>query len=231
MPSLEYHELIEWNHRLFATLGRLLMIVTVGATLLWFRRPRRLLGLALLAAATYIAQAVLGGITVLLHLDQTWVAAHMGNSMLLLAVGDPAGPVCANRGSGIGGRGQPDSTARSANPDLQPPTPSPRPRSALRVPHPPHGWRWAPLLWTYVALFTGSAVVGAQADLACPAWPQCADDHLLPTTFDEWINFGHRIAVGFSDVLMLVLAIAIWRTAAAGSPAADHQRMCWPRST
>src|SRR5438874_12869638 len=85
LPSLEYHELVEWNHRLFATLVGGLMIVTVGSTLLWYRRPRRLPVMALLAAATYLAQAILGGITVLLHLDQTWVAAHMGNSMLLLA--------------------------------------------------------------------------------------------------------------------------------------------------
>src|SRR5207302_4262048 len=84
LPRLEYHELVEWNHRLFAALVGLLMIVTVGSTLIWYRRPRRLLWLALLAAATYIAQAILGGITVLAHLDHTWVAAHMGNSMVLL---------------------------------------------------------------------------------------------------------------------------------------------------
>src|SRR6476661_8676761 len=76
LPKLEYHQLIEWNHR---------FVATVGATLLWFRRPRRLLWLAILAAVTYIAQAILGGITVILKLPQTWIAAHMGNSMLLLA--------------------------------------------------------------------------------------------------------------------------------------------------
>src|SRR5438270_10995217 len=63
LPRLEYHELVEWNHRLFATLVGMLMIVTVGSTLIWYRRPRRLLWLALLAAATYIAQAILGGLT------------------------------------------------------------------------------------------------------------------------------------------------------------------------
>src|SRR6476646_10172519 len=84
LPALEYHQLVEWNHRLFATLDGLLMIVTVGSTLLWYRRPRRLLVLALLAGATYLGQAILGGITVLLHLDHAWVAAHMGNSMILL---------------------------------------------------------------------------------------------------------------------------------------------------
>src|SRR5205807_1525585 len=68
------------------------------------------------------------------------------------------------------------------------------------------------LLWTYVAMLTGSAVVGTGTDLACPAWPYCADSHLLPTAVPEWVNFAHRIAVGFSDVLMLVLAIALWLT-------------------
>src|SRR5438105_972666 len=83
-PAFEYHQLIEWNHRLFATLVGLLMATTVGITLIWHRRPRRLLWLALLAGVTYVGQAILGGITVLLHLDHTWVAAHMGNSMILL---------------------------------------------------------------------------------------------------------------------------------------------------
>src|SRR5215218_414108 len=72
LPRLEYHQLIEWNHRFFATLVGGLMIVTVGATLIWYRRPRRLLWLAILAGVTYIAQAILGGITVLLKLPQTW---------------------------------------------------------------------------------------------------------------------------------------------------------------
>jgi protoheme IX farnesyltransferase len=183
LPKLEYHQLIEWNHRFFATLVGLLMIATVGATLLWFRRPRRLLWLALLAAVTYIVQAILGGITVLLKLPQTWIAAHMGNSMLLLAalillaLFAYLGPV---------GVGESDRRLR---------------RLALGT-----------TLWTYAAMFTGSAVVGAKADLACPAWPFCADTNLLPVTFDQWINFGHRISVAFSDILMLLLAVAIWRT-------------------
>jgi len=69
----------------------------------------------------------------------------------------------------------------------------------------------ATLVATYAAMLTGSAVVGAGADLACPSWPQCSAANLLPTTYDAWINFGHRLAVGMSDVLMLVLTLAVWR--------------------
>ena len=68
------------------------------------------------------------------------------------------------------------------------------------------------MVWTYIAMLTGSAVVGAGADVACPAWPQCGPSQLFPATGLEWINFGHRIAVGLSDVLMLVLTAADPRT-------------------
>jgi len=42
LPGLEYHQLVEWNHRLFATLVGGLMALTVGSTLLWYRRLLRL---------------------------------------------------------------------------------------------------------------------------------------------------------------------------------------------
>ncbi len=182
LPHLEYHELIEWNHRLFATLVGFLMIVTIASTVIWYRKPRRLLAMALLAGVTYVAQAILGGITVLLNLDHTWIAAHMGNSMLLLA-----SVVLLASFSRLG--------------DI---------RIAEK-----HKWlrflSLGTLIWTYIALFTGSAVIGAEADLACNAWPQCSNTQLLPDNAAGWFNFGHRLAVGLSDVMMLGLAVLIWR--------------------
>lgn len=183
IPNFEYHELIEWNHRLFAFLVGWLMVATVGATLLWYRKPRRLMVFALLTAFTYLAQALLGAITVWLRLDKTWVAAHMGNSMLLmaaavlLAIFARLGPVKLSE----------------TNIWLR--------RLALGT-----------LVWTYLALFTGSAVVGAGAELACPAWPHCSDTQLLPATAAETISFIHRLAVGLSDVMLLGLGVFIWRT-------------------
>ncbi len=183
LPHLEYHELVEWNHRMFATLGGFLMVVTVLATLLWYRQPRRLFWLAILGAVTYIGQAILGGITVLLHLDQTWIAAHMGNSFLLLAsvillaLFARIGPIQFKETNRI--------------------------------------LRWLSLgvlIWTYIALFTGSAVVGTKSDLACSNWPDCSSQSLLPQDPQQWVSFGHRAAVGISDVLLVVLAFFIWRS-------------------
>ncbi len=209
IPNLEYHELIEWNHRLIAFLVGWLMVITVGTTLLWYRQPRRLMWMAILAAVTYIGQAILGGITVLLHLDHTWVAAHMGNSMLLLASVVLLAlfsrvSVSSSRFqvSGLDGETQNSKFTH---------------RATLRA-EIQNSERWlrgvvlGALLWTYVGLFTGSAVIGADANLACSAWPQCGENQLLPETAAQWINFGHRLAVGLSDVLLLVVAVMIWRS-------------------
>ncbi len=222
LPNLEYHELVEWNHRLFATLVGLLMIVTIGSTLLWYRRPRLVL-ISLLAAATYLAQAVLGGITVLLHLDHTWVAAHMGNSMLLLGsltllslfarfpergAAQGSAAELSVRKWGEGSIKRRDGKTSQAPAGELPCTPSTNLRTlrVLRV------LAVATLAWTFVAMLTGSAVVGAEADLACPAWPQCYGGRILPATFEAWVSFGHRAAVGLSDVLMLALTVAVWRS-------------------
>lgn len=210
LPALEYHQLVEWTHRLFAVLVGFLMMATVGSTLLWYRRPRRLLWLALIAGVTYLTQAILGGITVLLHLDRTWVAAHMGNSMILLA-SVVLLALFGMRSAEWGVRNNvsihKETRRRGGLFRI-----SGNPHSAFRVPHSAiKALAVATLFFTYTAMLTGSAVVGAEADLACPAWPQCADGHLFPANGAEWVNFGHRLAVGFSDVLMLALAVLIWR--------------------
>jgi len=183
LPNLEYHELVEWNHRFFATLVGFLMIVTVGSTVLWYRKPRRFLVVGLLAATTYLTQALLGGITVLLNLDHTWIAAHMGNSMLLQAM------VIL--------------LAFFARVEVKNTIPNRRVLKWLAL---------GTLVWTYLALFTGSAVIGSGSELACPEWPQCSSTQILPQTAGEWVSFGHRLAVGVSDVLLLVLGAVIWRT-------------------
>ncbi len=142
--------------------------------------------MVLLSIFTFVTQGLLGAGTVWFGLDHTWVAAHMGNSMLLLAA-----LILLATFAWLGTDGY-DRSARGGR-----------------------GLRWlalGTLIWTYAAMFSGSAIVGAQADLACPEWPQCAGDSLLPQTFGQYVNFGHRIAVGISDVLMLALTVIIYRT-------------------
>ena len=103
VAAWHYHAVIEFGNR----------VVTVGVTLAvaaavlaaWWRRPfrRDLLVLAAGTVAGVLAQAVLGGITVLEKLAPGWVMAHFLLSMAVIAVG----VVLVHRGAEPGGPRRP----------------------------------------------------------------------------------------------------------------------------
>src|SRR5687768_9376417 len=87
VPELDTHVWIEYGNRLFSTL---VGAACIAAGVLAFRvRPRRddLLRPAALLAGGVLAQGLLGGITVLLHLSWQVVIAHYLLSMMLLVAG------------------------------------------------------------------------------------------------------------------------------------------------
>ncbi len=87
VPELDTHVWIEYGNRLFSTV---VGIACIAAGVLAFRvRPirRELLRPASVLAVGVIAQGVLGGITVLLHLTWQVVIAHYLLSMVLLVAG------------------------------------------------------------------------------------------------------------------------------------------------
>jgi heme a synthase len=87
VPELDTHVWIEYGNRLFSTL---VGGACIAAGVLAYRvRPRRddLLRPAALLAAGVIAQGLLGGLTVILHLSWQVVIAHYLLSMTLLVAG------------------------------------------------------------------------------------------------------------------------------------------------
>jgi heme a synthase len=87
VPELDTHVWIEYGNRLFSTV---VGIACIAAGVLAFRvRPLRrdLLRPAAVLAVGVVAQGVLGGITVLLHLTWQVVIAHYLLSMTLLVAG------------------------------------------------------------------------------------------------------------------------------------------------
>ncbi len=84
LPPLSSHALIEFGNR--AISGIVGVITVVAAVLAFTRRPfrRDLAWLALLLPLGVVAQAVLGGFTVLEHLAPGFVMAHFSLSMLIL---------------------------------------------------------------------------------------------------------------------------------------------------
>jgi heme a synthase len=84
LPPLSSHALIEFGNR--AVSGVVGVITVVAALLAWTRRPfrRDLFWLALLLPLGVLAQAVLGGFTVLNHLAPGFVMAHFSLSLIIL---------------------------------------------------------------------------------------------------------------------------------------------------
>jgi cytochrome c oxidase assembly protein subunit 15 len=84
LPPLSYHALVEFGNR--AVSGVVGAITVVVFALSFFRRPfrRDLMWLSLLLPLGVVAQAVLGGFTVLNHLAPGFVMAHFSLSLLIL---------------------------------------------------------------------------------------------------------------------------------------------------
>jgi heme o synthase len=63
----------------------------------------------------------------------------------------------------------------------------------------------------FLLLVSGALMAGAGASQACAAWPVC---NPLQTPGDPaaWINFVHRLTVGLSSMVMLILLVKAWRT-------------------
>jgi heme a synthase len=86
LPPLSAHALIEFGNR--AVSGIVGVICVIAAVLAFTRRPfrRDLAWLAVLLPLGVVAQAVLGGFTVLHHLAPGFVMAHFSLSLLILVV-------------------------------------------------------------------------------------------------------------------------------------------------
>ncbi len=83
-PETTYHQFVEFGNRTITFL--LLAIAIAVLALVWTDRTRardyRVLGIVPIAGV--VAQAVIGGIVVLLELDPRWVSLHMGVSAALV---------------------------------------------------------------------------------------------------------------------------------------------------
>ncbi len=86
LPFLQEHEVIEFSHRLVATLVVVLLAALAFQAFRGLRERRWLVRGTVAAGVLVLAQAALGGLTVEHGLHSALVAAHLGLAMLLLAL-------------------------------------------------------------------------------------------------------------------------------------------------
>ncbi|HEU5316932.1 MAG TPA: COX15/CtaA family protein [Chloroflexota bacterium] len=82
VPEFDWWIFLEWFHRMVVGLVSL-MVLAATALIWWKRMPERLLSLA--TVGMLLAQAVMGGLTVILKTDPIIVAVHQGMAFVFFA--------------------------------------------------------------------------------------------------------------------------------------------------
>ena len=178
IPPFEYHVLIEYSHRLTASVVGLLVVACTA--LVWFKH-RESAGLKRLMAVAVVAlvvQVILGGITVLTELPAPIVTAHLFAAETLFAMLIVAAL-----------------TARPAATALQ----------AARK-HPYFNTVLAMAAVSMVILLTGTYIVGSGASAVCTSWPLCTSDW-LPNFGLQWEHMAHRLIAGLGGLYIIVAAL------------------------
>ena len=180
LPPLESKAVIEFTHRVVASLlvGPL-VLATSAVALLAFRRERWLVIPAITALLLLLAQALLGGVTVLNELPGAIVAAHLALGEAFLACLVLVLVVAYQGGLELGAKALPD-----GRPDRFP---------LLAV---------VSAVAVYGLLISGSLVTVSGATGACLDWPLCQGE-VFPGERLQAIHMGHRIVSAIIGLFVL----------------------------
>ena len=180
LPPLDTQAIIEYSHRVAASflVGPLVLATFVGAWLA-FRRVPWLVVPATLAVLMLLAQAILGGVTVVNELPGAIVAAHLALGEALLA--------CLILVSVVANRGALQLTSG--------PRPDGRPD---RYPF----LMLAAGVGIFLLLLSGSYVTITGATGACLDWPLCQGE-VFPEHRLQMIHMAHRLVAAIIGVFVI----------------------------
>ena len=185
IPPFELHTLIEYSHRLSASmLGFLVLVATI---MVWRARWRSPAAVAAITSALVLVgvAAVLGGVTVLTELAWWVVLIHLG-----LAEGVVAGLVIAAMAGWRSGPAAEPVAEEAFSPRM----------------------RWLTGLalgGTFLLILSGSYMVGRGYGSSCSTWPGCLGS-LLPSGEAYLVHMSHRYVAGLVGLLVLVLTAVAW---------------------
>lgn len=186
IPPLRMDAILEYLHRLIASLASPFILLAAGIAFRRYRHIRWLTRPLLAAVALLGFEVALGAVTVLRETPPEIVAAHFATALTILALVLMAAVVAFFRYH--------DPSAERLT------FPSPFGRLTL-----------ATLLAVFVALISGALVTGSGSTYACGGWPLC-NGELFPATSAGWVHMTHRFIVGLAGVLMVAMFLRAWRT-------------------
>ncbi|QUW24079.1 heme A synthase [Sporosarcina sp. Marseille-Q4063] len=63
-------------------------------------------------------------------------------------------------------------------------------------------------IYSYIVVYTGALVRHTNSELVCLDWPFCNNDAIgLPSSFNQWVQMGHRFAAALIFIWILYIAI------------------------
>ncbi len=184
-----YNVFLEQFHRFNAVTVSVLMVLLVISIIVWARKDRTLLALAIAAPVLLAVQIVLEGLTVLWKLPPQIIMAHLGTALAIFAV---VITIAVLSGKPAQSKELPVKTRKFAQLALV---------NALLV---------------YILMLFGSYVTGSSAALACPGWPFCTPASWAINNHLASINILHRVFavfVGLVTLWTVIAALRRWRVA------------------
>ncbi len=200
VPPLEFHVLVEYSHRLLASVVSALILLLAAVAWLRHRRDGALLAAATAAVVLLLVQVVLGGITVLGELPAAVVATHLVTSLALLATLTTAAMLAFTERGGGG------DDERSAHADA-------RGLGSLRGP------LTATAAVALLTMWLGAYMTISGAGLACEGWPLCNGGALPDASYLVRLQWVHRVAAAGLGLLVLNLIFLAGRRLGAHHPA------------
>ena len=193
VPPFELTVLIEYSHRLSASLLTLLALAVAAMSWIYYRRAPLIWVPAVLGLALVLVAAVLGGVTVLTELAW-WVV------LLHLALAESA-VACLTAVVVVSLRDRTRDAARDE-------------RTGARV---PYRLVVATAAATFLLILSGSHMVGYGAGMSCGTWPLCRGG-VLPEHAVQIVHVAHRYAAAAVGVLLVGAAVAVWARAGRDTP-------------
>ena len=203
IPPLTKEDIIEYSHRLVASgIVGPLVLGTFLIALLRYRHVRSVLIPSAVSVVLLLAQAGLGGVTVLTELPGHVVAAHMALAQALLGCLILVAVASFKVRAGALVPAAAGETPMSVSP-------APVVGGAPAESSPPERFSRFPLLAgiaaiaTYCLILSGSYVTATPGALAaCPHWPLC-DGSFWPSNSLQAIHMLHRVVAAVVGVLVL----------------------------
>ena len=195
IPPFSVPTMIEYSHRLSASVLSLFVLGTAVLAWLQFRENRVVIFSSIAALVLVVVAAILGGITVLTELEWWVVLFHLAIAEILLA-----SLIVAAIGGWSGSRLESQSTEAR---------PGPTTRNLVI----------AAIVGTFILILSGSYMVGYGAGTSCATWPLCRGSFWPSDAAAYLIHMGHRYIAALVGLVVLAAAWHVIRNLEDNPPA------------